>query len=201
MKPKLSILLTCYNKEKYIPYNLEILKTSLTDDVELHIYDDASTDNSVQVIEQVLSDYQGTNIYKHYNQINKGIGFIREQALNDANGEYFIFIDGDDLITENYVDKILSYIEDTSVIIHQFIVRLYPLGGTVLWSNPVWDKVININYVKEHNLHFNINKRSGEDLEFTDNLHKLRPKSLLHEDVLYIYNLATENSLTREGPV
>ena len=79
MKPKLNILVTCYNKEKYISYIITMLKEQLlkyNNDVEVHIYDDGSTDNSTQIIDQILKDYQGTNIKKNYLPHNLGTGSI-----------------------------------------------------------------------------------------------------------------------------
>ena len=54
---KLNIIVTCYNKEKYVSYVINMLKEQITEDVELHIYDDGSTDNSINIINQVLQDY------------------------------------------------------------------------------------------------------------------------------------------------
>ena len=54
---KLNIIVTCYNKEKYVSYVINMLKEQITEDMELHIYDDGSTDNSINIINQVLQDY------------------------------------------------------------------------------------------------------------------------------------------------
>ena len=63
---KLNIIVTCYNKEKYVSYVINMLKEQITEDVELHIYDDGSTDNSINIINQVLQDYNKKNIITHF---------------------------------------------------------------------------------------------------------------------------------------
>ena len=104
---KLNIIVTCYNKEKYVSYVINMLKEQITEDVKLHIYDDGSTDNSINIINQVLQDYNKKNIITHFIPNNLGTGAIRELALQNVNSTYFIFVDADDLISENYVQKIL----------------------------------------------------------------------------------------------
>ena len=206
MKPKLNRLVTCYNKEKYISYIITMLKEQLlkyNNDVEVHIYDDGSTDNSTQIIDQILKDYQGTNIKKNYLPHNLGTGSIRELALQNVNSEYFIFIDADDLISENYLDKIMQYINDNNMAdIHHFGVRVYPIGGTICFSISLWDKVIKTDFVKNNNLHFNTNLCNMEDADFMERVFPLNPTIEEHlEDILYVYNISIPNTLTHNGDV
>ena len=54
MKPKLSILITCYNKEKYISYILNQLIEQNSPEIEVHIIDDCSTDSSFNIIKEII---------------------------------------------------------------------------------------------------------------------------------------------------
>ena len=72
-----------------------------------------------------------------------------------VNGEYFIFIDGDDMLTENYVETILKYIdEDSESDIHTFKARLYPFGAKIDLNISLCNKVIKTSFLKEHLINF-----------------------------------------------
>ena len=200
---KLNVLVTSYNKEKYVPYIVTMLKeqASKYDDVEIHIYDDGSKDKSTKMIDQVLEDYSKNNIIKHYLPHNLGTGSVRELALQNVNSEYFIFVDADDLISEDYLDKIMYYINDNTADIHHFKVRVYPIGGTAAFGFSLWDKVIKTDFIKKHNLHFNTNLCNMEDSNFMDNVFNYNPVFKEHPDILYIYNVSVPNTLTHNGDV
>ena len=200
---KLNIIVTCYNKEKYVSYVINMLKEQITEDMELHIYDDGSTDNSINIINQVLQDYNKKNIITHFIPNNLGTGAIRELALQNVNSTYFIFVDADDLISENYVQKILSYIDNNSnVDIHHFGVRVYPLGGTVCFGISLWDKVFKTSFIRQNDIHFNTNLHNMEDRDFMDKVFNKNPIIEEHlEDILYVYNISIPNTLTHSGDV
>lgn len=206
---KLTIIITNYNKEKHISYNIELLKQKLQrnkqyeDEVEIQIYDDGSTDGSVEIIDNVLKDYEGNSIEVFYSPYNRGIGAVRQQALNNVNGDYFVFIDSDDLITEDYLDKILGYIEeDSNADIHHFGVRIYPDGGTCCMGFSLWDKVLKKSFIRENAIHFDEKLRGHEDEAFMDQVWALEPNMHEHlEDILYIYNTFTYNTITHQEPM
>lgn len=203
MEKQLSILVTNYNKEKYISYILTMLMEQITEEVVVHIYDDGSTDESVKIISQVLEEYEGDNIYAHFMPNNMGTGAIRETALQNVDTPYFIFVDADDLLSENYVQTILKYIKkEPQIDIHRFSVRVYPIGGTVCFGFSLWDKVLRTQFVRDNNLHFNTELRNMEDKDFMDRLYSYEPTESSHpKDILYVYNLSVPNSLTHIGDV
>lgn len=88
---KISVILCVYNEEKFIKKAIDsILNQSLTD-FELIIVNDGSTDNTLNIIES----YEDNRI-KLINQSNIGLGASRNKAINIAQGEYMMFLDGDD---------------------------------------------------------------------------------------------------------
>ena len=124
-------------------------------------------------------------------------------ALQNVNSTYFIFVDADDLISENYVQKILSYIDNNSnVDIHHFGVRVYPLGGTVCFGISLWDKVFKTSFIRQNDIHFNTNLHNMEDKDFMDKVFNKNPIMEEHlEDILYVYNISIPNTLTHSGDV
>lgn len=109
---KLTIFTPTYNREKYLSRLYESLKKQKFKDFEWLIIDDESTDNTIELIKKFINE-------KNEFQIN----FVRiehggkHRALNKAfdiaKGEYFFIVDSDDYITDDAVEKIYEWIEET----------------------------------------------------------------------------------------
>lgn len=111
---KLSILVPSYNVEKYVIECLESIETQLTNECEVIVYDDASTDNTVDIIKN-SSIYKNPNFSLVLGPQNKGLSYARNTLRSMASGEYLWFFDSDDKILDNAVDKILSIIHTSNV--------------------------------------------------------------------------------------
>lgn len=96
--PLLSVLMTCYNREKYIGEAIESVLKSGFDDFELIIVDDCSSDNSVKIAMQFEGVDQRIKVYR--NQSNLGDYPNRNRAASFATGEFLMFVDSDDKILE-----------------------------------------------------------------------------------------------------
>lgn len=200
MKPRLTILITSYNKEKYISYVINMLIAQNCEDIVVHIIDDGSTDNSLNIINELISDVD--NFHLHHWDKNKGTGKTRNYALDLVETNYFIFIDADDMITENYVTKILEYItEDPTADIHYFRTRIYPLGATVCYDFSLWDRVISKEFLDKNNIRFKDSLTNMEDYNLRRKIEKIDFTEVSHSDVLYIYNLLAEGTVTHENPI
>jgi len=111
---KLSILVPSYNVEKYVIECLESIETQLTNECEVIVYDDASTDNTVDTIKN-SSIYKTPNFSLVLGPQNKGLSFARNTLRTMASGEYLWFFDSDDKILDGAIDKILSIIHTSNV--------------------------------------------------------------------------------------
>jgi glycosyltransferase involved in cell wall biosynthesis len=78
---------------------------------EVVISDDGSTDGTRQFVEN--EDHGFNILYLH--QQNKGPGAARNLAMENANGEFFIFIDSDVLLPKNYLERIDSFLDNHEV--------------------------------------------------------------------------------------
>ena len=111
-KPLISVLVCNYNYANYIE---ETLKSAILQDyanIEIIIVDDGSTDNSKEVIKNFIKNHSDYNI-NLISRGNKGIAFSRNEAIKKSNGEYFIFLDSDDLLTESYISKMFEVMQKT----------------------------------------------------------------------------------------
>lgn len=102
-RPKVSVCMIVYNQEKYVAQAINsILSQKHSFEIELIISNDASTDNSHQIISEISSASENT-VIKYYNHSkNKGMmpNFI--WALNKCAGEYIALCEGDDYWSESF---------------------------------------------------------------------------------------------------
>ena len=84
---KLSIVVPCYNEEKNIPLILERFDEMIErDDIEVILVDNGSTDNSAQVLTELLPKYSFARTVKV--EVNQGYGYGILQGLRECKGEY-----------------------------------------------------------------------------------------------------------------
>lgn len=107
--PLISVIVPSYNKAQYIEQCLLSILNNTFKDIELIIIDDKSTDNSVEVIKDIIVNHQDRNITFIENQENLGPGLTRYNAINMAKGEWISLIDADDYILPDYYETLLEY--------------------------------------------------------------------------------------------
>ena len=103
---KASIIIPVYNAEKTLDATMESVMHQTVNDFEVILIDDCSTDNS----EYVCKKWKASDIRIKYfrNKENSGPSFTRNFGINIAQGEWILFVDSDDLITENFIEKLTS---------------------------------------------------------------------------------------------
>ena len=106
--PKISIIIPCYNQEKYITECLDSVMAQTISDYEVIIVDDGSTDNSAAIIRAYISDK--TN-FQLITQSNQGVIAARTHGIAAAQGQYIYPLDADDIITPDCLEKLLSAME------------------------------------------------------------------------------------------
>lgn len=99
-EPKVSIIIPCYNREDYISDAVDSCLRQTYKNIEIIVVDDGSSDNSVDVI---TSNY--SNKLLLITQENKGTASARNKGLNASSGEFVIFLDSDDWITDDLVES------------------------------------------------------------------------------------------------
>lgn len=110
--PKVSIGVAVYNQAPFIKDCLNSIKNQTYDNIEILIADDASTDNSVEIIKE----YQKSNpdffikVILHKNNI--GIAKNLNSLLNQTNGQYICIFAGDDLMHSSKISKQVAALEN-----------------------------------------------------------------------------------------
>ena len=95
-QPQISVLTTCYNREKYLAECIQSVLNSHFEDFELIIVDDGSTDRSLEIARKFASSDSRIRVYR--NAENLGDYPNRNKAASYAQGKYIKYVDADDLI-------------------------------------------------------------------------------------------------------
>lgn len=107
--PLVSLLMTVFNREKYIGEAIESVLNSTYKNWELIIVDDQSTDKSVKIAYSYAAQNARINVYK--NEKNLGDYPNRNKAAINATGKYLKYIDADDLLYPYGLEEMVFYME------------------------------------------------------------------------------------------
>jgi glycosyltransferase involved in cell wall biosynthesis len=107
-EPLVSVLMTAYNREKYIAEAIESVLASTFKDFELIIVDDCSQDRTVEIARRYLTD---PRVQLHINEKNLGDYPNRNRAASLAKGKYLKYLDADDLIYPERLSVMVNTME------------------------------------------------------------------------------------------
>lgn len=107
INPLISVIIPCYNIEKYISKTIDSILNQKFNNFEIILVDDGSIDNTGKILDEYLKK---DNRIKVIHKKNEGVAIARNTGLLESNGEYIYFLDGDDYIST-------SYFEDMSKVI------------------------------------------------------------------------------------
>ena len=197
IEKKLSIITPYHNTLKYIEELAKVLEPQLTEEVEWIIIDDGDH-------EKELDKRKAMTLHLEKNSGNASIP--RNVGLDYATGKFITFIDSDDLVSTNYVEKILEKIEKEEFDYCYFGWRtkdnIYKIEDEPLeWNRCVW----NCLYKKETigNTRFDPRYNINEDGIFNDKVRTGKKANIL--DILYYYNWDVRedslSSLCRNGRI
>lgn len=182
-KKRFSIIIIAYNIEEYIQRAIQSVENQIYKDIEIIVVNDCSTDGTRQKILEMCSKYNNIIFKEH--DINKKAGGARNTGIEIATGEYIVFLDGDDYLSNNEVlyklDKVIGK-DNTDVIYLGFKIEgdreelVNPTEDTCTktykaaidkYPNP-WSKCWRREFLNENNIRF--------------------PEYRFYEDVLFVYN-------------
>lgn len=108
-QPLVSVLMTAYNREKYIGEAIESVLNSTYSSFELIIVDDCSKDNTVSIAEAIAATDSRVKVY--VNEKNLGDYPNRNKAASLAKGKYIKYVDADDYIYPTGLQVLVSMME------------------------------------------------------------------------------------------
>ncbi len=112
MNKLLSIVIPIYGVELYIEEFLESFLHQITDEVECIFVNDGTKDKSIEILQRLIDKYKTDYIL--INQENKGLSSARNTGLRSCTGKYIAFLDSDDIVSSEYIQKIINIIKENN---------------------------------------------------------------------------------------
>ena len=141
---KVSVIIPVYNKEDYIERCLDSIKNQTkSDEVEIIIINDGSTDNSEKVIQEYIAKQENNNKIKYFSKKeNQGIAKTRNFGIEKATCEYILFVDADDYIDSQLIEKLYKYMDEHIDLI-KFKMQKVNKKGEILEKieGPIFEKI------------------------------------------------------------
>ena len=217
-EPKISVIVTVYNKELFVSKCIESLLNQTDNDFQVIIINDSSNDGSLDIINKLIKDNRS---YRLLSQEHNGVSSARNYGLSLVQTPYVLFLDGDDWLIQNAIEILNRLITETptDILIYGFShimsdgttydhitsPRIYKNRDEVLnhflslWKSGLMytscNKLFSMELIKNHNLHFEMID-FGEDFSFCRECLKYSQSVRVIDDSLYRYTFHNDNSLS-----
>ncbi len=133
---KFSVIIPAYNSEMFLAQTLDCLIGQTLDDIQIIVVNDGSTDSTPQIIAEYAERH--SNILA-LTQPNSGVSAARNNGINHAEGKYTLFLDSDDLLSPDSLEKIYEKMEKTGADMAIWRILRFGYGGDEF--NPVADSL------------------------------------------------------------
>mgnify|MGYP000914862092 CR=1 FL=1 len=140
--PKLSVVVPAWNAGKYLRETLDCLLNQTLKNIEVVIVDDGSTDNTGEIAREYASRETPGVFFQTIFQPNAGVSAARNRGLEAASGEYILFLDSDDLLTQNSLEAFYRALEETGAGLA--VGKLQSFGAATEKFNPYADELSNM---------------------------------------------------------
>ncbi|MEG1885868.1 MAG: glycosyltransferase [Alistipes sp.] len=212
----ISIIIPVYNAEQQLSQCIDsVLRQSLSD-FELLLVDDGSTDRSGEICDQyALQDAR----IKVFHQPNGGVSAARNRGLDNAQGEFVVFIDADDWVESNHLQQFIDCAPQRDGIVFSGLTRHTAQGETRCAFAPVeaqaancidslvqlrrqdvlgwtWNKLFSRGLIELHNIRFDTTLSFREDELFTAHYCRYINHLTINSSTTYHYRMLP-SGLTR----
>lgn len=116
--PLVSIIVPCYNIEKYIENCVQSILKQTFSNFELLLIDDGSSDDTLKVLNNLQKNDKRIKILNHK---NRGVSYSRNIGIQQSIADYIIFIDGDDFIEFDFIESHIKEIKNQEWVVSGMI--------------------------------------------------------------------------------
>lgn len=117
MTPSVSIILPTFNRANSLSEAVDAILSQSYTDFELIIVNDGSSDNTTEILEQIASK---DSRVRAISKINGGLSSARNKGIEEARGEYTIFIDDDDRVGKDYILNLMKVNSEIDLVIDSY---------------------------------------------------------------------------------
>lgn len=140
--PRISIIMPVYNSEQFLDLAVESVKKQTMEDWELLLIDDGSADASGKLCDAYAKEDERIRVF---HQENKGITKTRNRGIKEARGEFITFIDNDDELIEDILERAFSYAKRYQADVVKFGYRVeedFPNGAKEVRDNCIKQQLV-----------------------------------------------------------
>lgn len=216
----ISVIVPVFNVENYIDECLKSIIAQTYEDIEILCIDDCTLDNSINIVKKYMHLDPRVRLINHPQ--NRGLGGARNTGIRQAKGEYIVFVDSDDILREDMLEKCYAAITSHDVdavvcglmqlsvandrtphssfhTLQKTESRVYHIDGhkerlTNMWPS-AWNKLYKTSIIREYNCVFP-EKLLYEDHYFFYNYFAHVRAFYYISDPLYIYRVSRPGSIT-----
>lgn len=150
--PKVSVIVPVYNAEKYIEQCISSIANQTLQDIEIIAINDGSTDNSLNMLDNLSLQYKGK--LKIFSKKNGGVGSARNIGIENANGEFIKFVDADDYLKLDILERMYTIAKENNVSLvrgnYQTIVGPFKMEDKCSWSDINGSQVVDLRNNKDY---------------------------------------------------
>lgn len=183
--PIVSVVIPVYNAQEGIKQCLDSLLNQTFKDYEIILLNDGSTDNTLEVIKSYASK---NDCIRVIDKENEGVAKTRNKGIHLAKGEYIVFIDNDDFVDSDYLERFYNAIDQEQLDIvlggykrvNQDLKTLFKQDLTQSeWSKYIivapWARIYRTSFLIDNEIEF-FDYPIGEDVIFTLSAYNLTEK-------------------------
>ncbi len=149
---KVSVIIPVYNAEKYLSQCISSVANQTMQDIEILAINDGSIDNSLNILDDLSLRYKGK--LKVFDKENGGAGSARNVGIENANGEFIKFVDADDYLKADILDKMYTIAKEYNVSLvrgnYQTIVGPFKMEDKCSWSDIKGNQIVNLNENRDY---------------------------------------------------
>ncbi len=192
---KVSVVVPVYNSEKFICKCLDSVINQTLSEIEIICVDDCSTDASPQILKSYEEKYHRIRILR--NEVNRGLSYSRNRGVELAEGEYIQFLDADDYLNKDDSLELLYSIATHNKLdfLRSRLLKAENgrLNSSSHYPNRVADTVFSgrdlLYKLELYNIYAWHGTLNFVKRDFVNEKGIVFYDGILHEDVLYSYNL------------
>ncbi len=191
---KISVVVPVYNVKEYIDDCLESLVQQTLSDIDIILVDDGSTDGSGVICDEYSLKYNSVRVI---HKTNGGLGSARNVGLEAAIGKYVYFIDGDDSLKKNALEKLFELAEEKSLDVILFSAECFSDGLGINYNANEYKRTkylreimtgkdLFLGLFQEHEYYASIPLRLYRTEYLQEKSYRF-PETIIHEDEIYAY--------------
>lgn len=149
---KVSVIIPVYNAERYLEQCISSIANQTMRDIEILVINDGSTDNSINILDELSQKYKGK--LKIFDKENGGAGSARNLGIENATGEFIKFVDADDYLKTDILEKMYNIAKEHNVKLvrgnYQTIIGPIRTVDKCSWSDVQGSKIIDVRKTKDY---------------------------------------------------